>query len=101
MKCLLGLDAKQNRNSRRIELIIVIAVFAVEVGLAFYFYSVYNSRMITQNSIKEIDKTTRIQTYHLDRILEGKTLEVRNNILLMADSNRVLNEDLSASTSIS
>lgn len=79
-----------------IVLVVVIAGVAIALALASFLYSSYNSDLIAKSAIKDIQRTARIQTNDINKILLNKVEDVRDNLVVMSQSNRVQAQDVQA-----
>ena len=81
-------------------LLVLIASVAVAIALGSFLYSSYSANLLTQNAIKDIDRTARIQANDISKILESKIADVRNNLLLISKSNRVQFQDVGGAAAV-
>src|SRR5581483_10294640 len=86
--------------NQSIVLVIIIAVVAIALALASFLYSSYNSDLIAKNAVKDIQRTARIQTNDINKILLNKVEDVRDNLVVMSQSNRVQAQDIQAAKNI-
>jgi signal transduction histidine kinase len=75
-------------------------VVAAAIAFASYLYSSYNSDLLNQDATKVIDRTARIQTQDLSKILENKISDLRNNLFLISKSNPVQQQDVEGAGTI-
>jgi len=82
----LALDIK---NSSSVPLVAAIAAVGVIVAFSSFLYSNYNSDLLSRSAVNDIQKTARAQTNDVARILENKVIDVRNNLILISETNTI------------
>ena len=70
-------------------LLVLIVGASIAIAIASYLYSSYNSDFLKQNEVKKIDQAARIQANDIDKIVENKISDIRNNLILISKTTPV------------